>query len=134
MKIYQHIIFPLFSSSHYPFIGWVKNHIYILQKYTFQNHIHRCASFFFFLYCGQALKLGQTPKNFGSWVQRKVSSTFAAETLFLLAALLGQVIKVEAVVWIPTKFQLGDCLTKGASIRGLLQTINPGMFASTTNF
>ena len=67
-------------------------------------------------------------------VQRKVSSTFAAETLFLLAALLGQVIKVEVVAWIPTKFQLGDCLTKGASIRGLLQTIKPGMFPSTTNF
>ena len=37
-------------------------------------------------------------------VQRKVSSTFAAETLFLLAASLGQVIKVEAVAWIPIKF------------------------------
>ena len=44
------------------------------------------------------------------------------ETLFLLAA-LGQVIKVEAVAWIPTKFQLGG--TKRASTRGLLQTINP---------
>ena len=62
-------------------------------------------------------------------VQRKVSINFAAETLFLLAA-LGQVIKVEAVAWIPTKFQLGDCLTKGVSTRGLLQTINP----ANTNF
>ena len=43
--------------------------------------------------------------------------------------------EVEAVAWIPAKYQLADCLTKrGASTRSLLQTINTGMFPSNTNF
>ena len=146
------------------------------------------------------LSTGFTPGNISpcsllSWtackVQRKVSSTCAAETLSLLAALEQAIVirhqiseilnknpkaikieafidnndayeaiystkqmmkgrlridigaikemienkEVEAVAWIPAKYQLADCLTKrGASTRSLLQTINTGMFPSNTNF
>ena len=43
--------------------------------------------------------------------------------------------EVEAVAWIPAKYQLADCLTKrGASTRGLLQTLKTGMFPQNTDF
>ena len=37
--------------------------------------------------------------------------------------------EIEAVAWIPAKYQLADCSTKS-----LLQTINTGMFPSDDNF
>ena len=43
--------------------------------------------------------------------------------------------EIEAIAWIPAKYQLADCLTKrGASTKSLLQTINTGMFPSDDNF
>ena len=71
-------------------------------------------------------------------VQRKVSSTCAAETLSLHAALEQEMIEnkdTETVALIPIEYQLADCLTKWAtSIRSLLQTIITGKFPSNINF